>query len=60
MKIVNCLKCDKKLGEINSKKLTVTYEKGVKPLEPNVSMGLLVAPYICPICKTTQNEVEVI
>lgn len=60
MKIVNCLKCNEKLGVIDEKELTITYEKGVKPLQPNVSMGLLVVPFTCPKCGSNQNDVTVI
>jgi len=56
MKKVNCPGCNKKLGVIDEKELSITFEKDVEPQQPNVSMGMLVAPFICPACGKTNIQ----
>ena len=44
MREVMCPNCNKKLGEIDEEKCSITFEKGVKPSQPNVAMGMIVVP----------------
>lgn len=62
MKKVNCKDCKRELGEIDGdiNNLSVTFNEGITVTEPHVSVGLFVATFICPDCKTSQNEVAVI
>jgi len=56
MKEVICPCCKKKLGSIDEKELSITFEEGVEPQQPNVSMGMLIAPFVCPDCGKSCNQ----
>jgi ribosomal protein L34E len=56
MKEVNCPNCNKKLGEINEEEMTITYENGVEPKQPNATMGMVVIPFTCSNCGKTHMQ----
>ena len=56
MEKVICPNCNKKLETIDKKELSITFEKGVEPQQPNVSMGMLIAPFKCPKCGKTNIQ----
>lgn len=56
MKEVICPNCNKKLGEIDEVKCSITFEKGVEPSQPNTSMGMIIIPFTCPNCMKTHMK----
>ncbi len=56
MKEINCPNCNKKLGIIDEKEMSVTYEDGVTPFRPSCSSGLIVFHFECPDCGKTHMQ----